>query len=41
MKLECKNLVMITWDYEAELKDKDRTIKCIPLWMWLIRKRQK
>ena len=34
-EFECKNLVMITWDYEAELNVEDRTIKCIPLWMWL------
>nr|CBH37546.1 conserved hypothetical protein [uncultured archaeon] len=39
-EFECKNLVMITWDYEAELNVEDRTIMCIPLWMWLIRKQQ-
>jgi len=36
-EFECKNLVMITGDYEAELQVEDRTIKCIPLWKWLIR----
>jgi len=34
-EFECKNSVMITWDYESELKDKDKTIMCIPLWKWL------
>jgi predicted AAA+ superfamily ATPase len=36
-EFECKNLYMITWDYESELKVKNKTIKCIPLWKWLIR----
>jgi predicted AAA+ superfamily ATPase len=36
-EFECKNMCMITWDYESELKVKDKTIKCIPLWKWLIR----
>ena len=39
-EFECKNLVMITWDYEAELNVEDRTIMCIPLWKWLIRKQR-
>ena len=36
-ELKCKNLCIITWDYEAELNVKDTTIMCIPLWKWLIR----
>jgi predicted AAA+ superfamily ATPase len=34
-EFKCKNLCIITWDYEAELKVEDKTITCIPLWMWL------
>lgn len=30
-QLRCKNLLVITWDYEAEEK-----IKFIPLWKWLL-----
>ena len=36
-ELKCKNLLLITWDYEDELKVDDKTIECIPLWRWLIR----
>ncbi|KAF5427209.1 putative ATPase, AAA+ superfamily [Candidatus Methanophagaceae archaeon] len=39
-EFECKKLCMITWDYEEELKVKDYTIMCIPLWKWLIRKQR-
>ena len=39
-EFECKNLCIITWDYESELKVKDKTIMCIPLWKWLIRKQR-
>ena len=35
-ELKCKNLLIITWDYEDEIKVKDKTIKCIPLWRWLL-----
>ncbi|HLD72279.1 MAG TPA: ATP-binding protein [Candidatus Nanoarchaeia archaeon] len=31
--LRCKNLTVITWDYEAE----ENKIKFIPLWKWLLR----
>ncbi|MEM5875175.1 MAG: ATP-binding protein [Candidatus Aenigmatarchaeota archaeon] len=34
--LKCKNLQIITWDYEDELKVNEKTIKCIPLWKWLL-----
>lgn len=33
---KCKNLIIITWDYEDELVVKNKTIKCSPLWKWLI-----
>jgi len=39
-EFKCKNLVMITWDYEAELNVEDKTIICIPLWKWLIRNKR-
>ena len=35
-ELKCKNLLIITWDYEDELKIDNKTIRCVPLWKWLI-----
>ena len=35
-ELECKNLLIITWDYEDEITANNKTIKCIPLWKWLL-----
>jgi len=35
-ELHCKNLLIITWDYEDEIKKDNRIIKCIPLWKWLL-----
>ncbi|MEM5811670.1 MAG: ATP-binding protein [Candidatus Aenigmatarchaeota archaeon] len=35
--LKCKNLLIITWDYEDELNVENKTIKCIPLWKWLLK----
>lgn len=35
-ELKCKNLLIITEDYEAEEKIKERKIKFIPLWKWLL-----
>ncbi|MCM8803548.1 MAG: ATP-binding protein [Candidatus Omnitrophica bacterium] len=35
--LKCKDLLVITWDYEDELKIKNKAIKCLPLWKWLIK----
>jgi len=32
----CKNLLLITWDYEDEINLDGKTIKCIPLWKWLL-----
>ncbi|HEC91554.1 MAG TPA: ATP-binding protein [Candidatus Atribacteria bacterium] len=35
-QLGCKDLLIITWDYEDEIKMNKKTIKCIPLWKWLL-----
>jgi len=35
-ELSCKDLLIITWDYEDELKYENRAIKFMPLWRWLI-----
>ncbi len=35
--LKCKDLLVITWDYEGEEKFKGRKIKFTPLWKWLLR----
>jgi len=35
-ELKCKDLLIITWDYEGEEKIDGRKIKFIPLWKWLI-----
>ena len=32
----CKDLVIITWDYEDEMNIDGKTIKCIPRWKWLL-----
>lgn len=34
--LNCKNLLVITWDYEGIEKFKSKMIKFIPLWKWLL-----
>ena len=34
--LKCKNLLVITWDYEAVEDIKNKKIKFIPLWKWLL-----
>jgi hypothetical protein len=36
-KLNCTELVIITWDYEKEEVFKERKIIFIPLWKWLLR----
>ncbi len=36
-ELKCKNLLVITWDYEGEEEFKGREIRFIPLWKWLLR----
>lgn len=35
-QLSCKDLRIITWDYEGELKFENRTVKFLPLWKWLV-----
>ncbi len=35
-ELHCNNLLVITWDYEAEEKIKGKKIKFVPLWKWLL-----
>ncbi|MEM5836392.1 MAG: ATP-binding protein [Candidatus Aenigmatarchaeota archaeon] len=35
-ELKCKDLLVITWDYEDEMKFGGRKIVCEPLWKWLI-----
>ncbi|MEM3039706.1 MAG: ATP-binding protein, partial [Candidatus Methanomethylicaceae archaeon] len=34
--LNCKNMLLITWDYNEEETLEGRTIKFLPLWKWLI-----
>lgn len=34
--LKCDNLVVISWDFESEIKYENRKIKFIPLWKWLL-----
>ncbi|MEM0243211.1 MAG: ATP-binding protein [Candidatus Aenigmatarchaeota archaeon] len=36
-QLKCKDLLIITWDYEDEIKINSKTIKCMPLWKWLLK----
>jgi len=33
---KCKNLLVITWDYEAEVKIGDKTVKFSPFWKWAL-----
>jgi len=35
-ELKCKNLLVITWDYEDEIKVKNKKIVFKPLWKWLL-----
>jgi hypothetical protein len=35
-ELKCKDLLVITWDYEEEEEIKEKKIKFIPLWKWLL-----
>jgi len=34
--LRCKNLLIITWDYEGEKRFDGNKLKFIPLWKWLL-----
>lgn len=35
-ELKCRNLIVITWDYEGEENHGRKKIKFMPLWKWLI-----
>ena len=35
-ELNCDDFLVISWDYEKEEKIKDKKIKFIPLWRWLL-----
>ena len=35
-ELKCDDLIVITWDYEAEEKFKDKKVRFLPLWKWLL-----
>jgi len=35
-ELKCKNLKVITWDYEGREEFKNKRIEFIPLWRWLL-----
>ena len=34
--LGCKDLRIVTWDYEGRLRRGGRTIECVPMWRWLL-----
>jgi predicted AAA+ superfamily ATPase len=35
--LNCKDLLIITWDYEDEIKANNKIIKFLPLWKWFLK----
>ena len=35
-ELKCKNLLLITWDYEDEICINNTKIRCLPIWKWLL-----
>ena len=35
-ELRCRNLLVITWDYEGEEEIERKKIRFIPLWKWLM-----
>ncbi|MEM1546497.1 MAG: ATP-binding protein [Candidatus Methanomethylicia archaeon] len=35
-QLKCKNLLIITWDYEDEIRVNEGKIRFTPLWKWLL-----
>lgn len=37
-ELVCDDLLVITWDYEAQEEYRDKNINYIPLWKWLLNK---
>ncbi|MGB9718731.1 MAG: ATP-binding protein [Thermoproteota archaeon] len=36
-QLGCRNLLVLTWDYEGEEEIEGRKVKHLPLWKWLLR----
>ncbi len=34
--LKYRELLIITWDYEDELKVNRKIVRCLPLWKWLL-----
>ena len=40
-ELRCKNLLVITWEYEGKERLKNRVVKFMPLWKWLLKRSQK
>ncbi|MEF8879977.1 MAG: ATP-binding protein [Candidatus Thermoplasmatota archaeon] len=34
--LNCKNLLLVTWDLEDEIVEDNMKIRCIPIWKWLL-----
>ncbi|CAB3288776.1 protein of unknown function [Methanocaldococcus lauensis] len=35
-KLNCNNLILITFDYEDDVIEEDIKVKVIPLWKWCL-----
>lgn len=35
-ELKCKDLLIITWDYEDDIHANNTKIRCLPLWKWLL-----
>jgi uncharacterized protein len=35
-ELECRDLLVVSWDYEGEEEFKGKKIKFVPLWKWLL-----
>ena len=35
-ELNCKDLLIITWDYEDEIRKDNKIVRYIPLWKWLL-----
>ena len=35
-ELSCDDLVVVTWDYEAKERVKDKEVSFVPLWKWLL-----
>jgi uncharacterized protein len=36
-ELNCDNMLVITWDYEASTLVNDKAVVFLPLWKWLIK----